>query len=129
MWTNAPMEQLLPGLHTIADTMPPMPSHVLMISWHPPESRQDMAFSVEGKHYLALYGEWKNPQDDTNYANWATDNIQAMEHLSVGIQLADENLGRRRARFLSPANNYRLQAIRATYDPEGIFHSWRSESL
>lgn len=129
LWTNAPMEQLLPGLHRIADTLPPMPSHVLMMSWHPPEKRQDMAFSVEGKHYLALYGEWKDPQDDARYASWATDNIKPMEHLGVGIQLADENLGRRRARFLSQENKTRLQAIRAHYDPDGLFHSWKSESL
>lgn len=125
MWTNAPMDQLLPGLHAIADSMPPMPSHVLMISWHPPEQRQDMAFSVEGKHYLALYGEWKNPEDDAKYGNWATDHMNAMAPLSVGIQLADENLGRRRARFMTDAHMARLQAIRAVYDPEGRFNSWK----
>lgn len=125
MWTDAPMSQVLPGLQRIADTMPPMPSHVLMISWHPPQERQDMAFSVEGKHYLALYGEWRDQADDARFGNWATDNMKAMAHLSKGIQLADENLSKRQARFLSDAHFERIQRIRVQYDPQGLFQSWK----
>ena len=47
-----------------------------------------------------------------------------MEHLSTGIQLADENLGARPARFVSDENLRRLDEIRARYDPDGRFHSW-----
>lgn len=125
MWSDAPMEQLLPGIRRIADTLPPMPSHVLMLSWHPRAARPDMAFSLEGRNYLALYGEWKNAADDARYANWATEHMRAMAPLGKGIQLADENLARRPARFMAPANLARLDAIRAKYDPEGRFHAWR----
>ncbi|MDX5366030.1 MAG: hypothetical protein LPK88_06265, partial [Alphaproteobacteria bacterium] len=125
MWSDAPMEQLLPGIRRIADTLPPMPSHVLMLSWHPPAARQEMAFSVEAKNYLALYGEWKHEKDDEKYANWATGHMQSMSSFAKGIQLADENLARRPARFMSDAHMARLDAIRASYDPEGRFHSWR----
>lgn len=47
-----------------------------------------------------------------------------MAHLSSGIQLADENLGRRPARFVSDENLARLDEVRATYDPDGLFHPW-----
>lgn len=126
MWSNAPMENLLPGLRKIADTMPPMPSHMLMINWNPPAKRQDMAFSMEGRNYFALYGEWKRESDDEKYANWATENMQEMAPLSLGIQLADENLEQRPARFISDDNMARLDQIRDKYDPTGLFHSWRS---
>jgi len=119
------IEVIAMGLHHIATTLPPMPSHVLMISWHPPAQRKGMAFSLEGKHYLALYGEWKNESDDATYGSWATDNMHAMAPLSAGIQLADENLGRRRARFMLDANFERLQSIRAKYDPLGLFHTYK----
>ena len=125
MWSDAPMEQLLPGIRRIAETLPPMPSHVLMLSWHPPATRQEMAFSVEGKNYLALYGEWKHEKDDAKYANWATEHMQSMAPFSKGIQLADENLARRPARFMSDEHMARLDAIRAKYDPQGLFHEWR----
>ena len=120
------MEELLPGLRKIADTMPPMPSHMLMINWNPPAKRQDMAFSVEGRNYFALYGEWKHESDDAKYANWATENMQQMEPHSMGIQLADENLEKRPARFISDDNMARLDQTRDKYDPAGLFRSWRN---
>jgi FAD/FMN-containing dehydrogenase len=50
--------------------------------------------------------------------------MRAMEHAASGIQLADENLGRRPARFVTDVSMARLDAIRAQYDPEGRFHPW-----
>ena len=64
IWTDAPIDDLLPGLNAIADTMPPAPSHALWLNWHPPKERPDMAFSLEANRYLAAYGEWKHAADD-----------------------------------------------------------------
>lgn len=125
MWSDAPMAQLLPGLRRIAETLPPMPSHVLMLSWHPPAHRPDMAFSMEGRNYLALYGEWKDPADDAKYGGWAAGHMRDLAPFGKGIQLADENLAQRPARFMSDAHLARLDAIRATYDPERRFFEWR----
>jgi FAD/FMN-containing dehydrogenase len=50
--------------------------------------------------------------------------MREMEHLATGIQLADENLGARPARFVTDEHMRRLEEIRAAYDPEGRFHSW-----
>jgi hypothetical protein len=49
-----------------------------------------------------------------------------MEHLSVGIQLADENLANRPARFLSDAHMTRMHTIREKHDPDRVFHTWHS---
>jgi hypothetical protein len=46
-----------------------------------------------------------------------------MAHLASGIQLADENLGQRPARFASDEMG-RLDELRATYDPQSLFHPW-----
>ena len=50
--------------------------------------------------------------------------MRRLEPLSRGIQLADENLHARPARFLADENAHRLEALRATYDPEGRFLSY-----
>ncbi len=115
---------MLPGLKHIADTMPPAPSHALWLNWQPPASRPDMAFSLESNHYLAVYGEWTRAEDDAKYENWAADCMRNMEDHAIGIQLADENLGRRPARFMADANLARLDAIRQTHDPKGLFRAW-----
>lgn len=124
IWTDAPIDDLLPGLTHIADTMPPTPSHSLWLNWYPPAQRPDMAFSLEANRYLAVYGEWKRAEDDRRYEDWATDCMSNMEEHARGIQLADENLGKRPARFVTDENLARLDTLRAQYDPEGLFREW-----
>lgn len=124
LWTHASIDELLPGLRSIAATMPPAPSHMLWLNWAPPPSRPDMAFSVEDEVYIALYGGWRHASDDHRHASWAVDRVREMEPLATGCQLADENLGQRPARFVSEANLARLDRARAAYDPDGRFHPW-----
>jgi FAD/FMN-containing dehydrogenase len=124
IWTNAPIADLLPGIRRVADTLPPAPSHALWLNWYPPARRDDMAFSLEADRYFAVYGEWKHAGDDAQYAHWATERMADMSAHSLGIQLADENLGRRPAHFMAQANLQRLDRVRAERDPEGRFCSW-----
>lgn len=124
MWTHAPVEELLPGLRRIAETMPSAPSHMLWMNWGPSPARPEMAYSVEDDTYIALYGVWSDPAEDEANVAWATERMREMEHLASGIQLADENLGLRPARFVSEENMARLDEVRAAYDPDGLFHPW-----
>ena len=124
MWTHASIEALLPGLGRIAQTLPPAPSHMLWMNWAPPQQRPDMAYSLDDQIYIAPYGVWSDPADTAAASSWAADNMRAMAPLATGIQLADENLGQRPARFVSDANLARLDDLRARHDPQGRFHPW-----
>jgi FAD/FMN-containing dehydrogenase len=124
MWTSAAVDELLPGLHRIAETLPPEPSHAMWMNWGLSPERPEMAYSVEDETYIALYASWADPADDARYAGWPGERMREMEHLATRIQLADENLGARPARFVSDDNLRRLDEIRSRYDPEGRFHSW-----
>ncbi len=104
--------------------MPPAPSHSLWLNWHPQRQRPDMAFSLEAKRYLAVYGEWTRAEDDHLYANWATERMAAMQSHASGIQLADENLGKRAAPFMKDENLARLDSLRRKYDSGGLFRAW-----
>lgn len=79
---------------------------------------------MEDEIYLAVYGVWGDAADDEKYGDWARSNMAAMEPLQTGIQLADENLGRRPAPFATPEAMGKLDRVRAEYDPQGRFHSW-----
>lgn len=124
MWVDAPIDDLLPGLNRIADTMPPAPSHSLWLNWQPPATRPEMAFSLESDRYLAVYGMWNDAKDDQKYEGWATERMKDMGEHARGIQLADENLGNRPARFTKDENLRRLDGLRAKYDPGGLFRAW-----
>lgn len=124
MWTHAPFEQLLPGLERIAATLPPAPSHMLWMNWAPPPDRPDMAFSVEDHTYVALYGAWRDAADDAAIAQWPLERMREMASLASGAQLADENLALRPARCIAAPQLARLDALRASHDPEQRFHAW-----
>lgn len=124
MWMDTPIDPLLPAIRRIADTQPAAPSHVLWLNWNAPPSRPDMAFSLEGRTYLALYGGLRGDNPAPADVSWATDHMRDLAPHSIGIQLADENLGRRSAPFMAPTNRARLAALRARYDPDGRFHRY-----
>lgn len=124
MWTHAPAADLLPGIRKIAEGLPEAPSHMLWMNWGESPAREEMAYSVEDETYIALYAVWQDPAKDEANIEWATGNMKAMEPLASGIQLADENLGRRPANFVSDGNLERLDRIRAEVDPDGLFHEW-----
>lgn len=127
MFTSASAEELLPGIRTIIETMPPHPSHFIFAGWNPSPDRADMVYGVEDEIYLALYTVWQDPAADERYRDWAQSNMAAMSHLATGISLADENLGRRPATFITDPNMARLDTVRSTYDPDGRFHSWMGQ--
>lgn len=124
MFTSASAHELLPGIREIIETMPPHPSQFVFAGWKPSADRAGMVYGLEDEIYLALYAGWRDPADDERYGDWATANMAAMSHLSTGIALADENLDRRPAQFITDANMARLRKVRAAYDPQGRFHSW-----
>jgi len=124
MWTGAAFDDLLPGLRRITETLPAAPSHMLWMNWAPPAGRPDMAYSLDDQVYIALYGVWRRPEDEAGAARWAVDNMTAMAPQASGVQLADENLGQRPARFVADANLARLDALRARHDPDGRFHPY-----
>jgi FAD/FMN-containing dehydrogenase len=124
MFTSASAEDLLPGIRKIIETLPPHPSHFVFAGWRPSADRAEMVYGLEDEIYLALYTAWSDPADDERYCDWAQSNMAAMSHLATGISLADENLARRPARFITGPNMARLDKVRATYDPDGVFHSW-----
>jgi hypothetical protein len=125
MWTHAGAAELLPGIREIAATLPPPPSAMLWLNWGgASQARPPMAFSLEDETYIAVYGVWDDPADDEPNIRWPEERMRAMEHLASGIQLADENLGRRPARFVTDQNLARLDEIRGRYDPNGRFYPW-----
>ena len=124
MWTNAPAKELLPGMRRIAETLPGVPSHMMWILWGPEQGLPDMAFSVQGDIYIALYSVWENQAQDGKHQAWVSEHMKALEPLATGIQLADENLAARPFRFMSDENLKRLETLRAKHDPQGLFHSY-----
>lgn len=124
MWTHASPDELLPGLKHVVAKLPAAPAHIMWLNWAPKARRPDMAFSSEDDIYIAMYGIWKDVAGEAAAATWALDGMNELAPYATGIQLADENLGERPARFMAEANLARLDRLRAAHDPAGRFHSY-----
>ncbi len=124
MWTNAGPDELIPAVRDLFTTVPNDESHVFWWPWRSQEL-PDMAFSVQARLYIAAFAAWTDGSDDASVHSWGVDHMRRLEPFSEGIQLADENLlARPHARYLSDENDVRLEALRAEWDPDGLFHSY-----
>ena len=124
MWTHASFDELEPGLRAIQADFPPPPSHLVWFPWTLTPERPPMAYSVEDELYIAFYGAWSDASDDEKFRNIVTGRMRAMEPVSTGIQLADENLINRPRHFLTDENFRRVDEIRTAFDPDNLFVSW-----
>jgi FAD/FMN-containing dehydrogenase len=124
MWTDAGADELVPALRELFLSIPTPASQVFWMRWREQEI-PDAALSITGKTYIGAYAGWSDPADDARCVRWGPDHMRRLEPLSNGIQLADENLDARpEARFMSDENLARLEALRAQWDPDGLFLSY-----
>jgi FAD/FMN-containing dehydrogenase len=123
MWTNVKGAALIEPAKQLFGDVPTPESHVFWYPWRQ-QRFEDAAISVQGDLYLAAFAGWHDPAQDDHYVAWPTGHMRRMESLSEGIQLADENLRERQARFLSDENAERLEQLRAEHDPDGRFHAY-----
>lgn len=119
-------DQILPEMAPIIEQFPPAPSHTQWTNWGYIKSpkRADMAFSLEDDFYFALYAAWSDPMEDEKYTTWVTERMGQLARNATGIQLADENLIHRPARFMSDKNMRQLDKLRTKWDPNTIFPEW-----
>jgi len=121
VWTNAPADQLVPHLQRVCDTLPTPLSSLFLQCWGPIQKLPDMAYSVQADLYIAINGTYYDPADDARVADWVVDMSRSMSSISAGAQMNDENMARNPSRYLSPAADKRLAALRRKHDPSARF--------
>ncbi|KAG2413120.1 hypothetical protein HFD88_010679 [Aspergillus terreus] len=124
VWVNAPMETLLPRIHSIVNVLPPLPSHVYLSWWLPHQPRPDMAFSMEARYYISINIIHEDPSRDARYAKLPVDILGSSQDYVQGTSLADENLANDPGKFMSLHNYRRLEELRRKHDPEGRFYGY-----
>jgi FAD/FMN-containing dehydrogenase len=74
---------------------------------------------------LLCYAIWPRPEDDGVNGLWHRETIAALDAFAVGHYAGESDIVAKPAcaeRSFAHANWQRLQALRRTYDPEGLFH-------
>lgn len=124
IWLDAPASEVLTAAAPLLDTIPGDSSFVFWMLWgHYPE-RDNACWSVQAPLYLSPNAGWSDPAGDLAHERWVHEPLAAMSGLSRGLQFSDNNLADRPDIGLSPAHAARVEAIRASYDPDGRFRSY-----
>lgn len=123
IWSDASRGELAPSVVSAIAELPTRRSHVWVEAYRP-HTLPPMAFSMEGRYYVALYGVGDGDASEDELTEWTTRHARQMEHLGKGIQFADENLAVRPANGLAAASAARLEELRARYDPGSLFKSY-----
>jgi FAD/FMN-containing dehydrogenase len=123
-WTDARAPELAPLLRDLWSELPTEHSFSIWYGWAPDRALPDMAFSVEGRAYIATYAIWPDPADDDRHRDWVVQHTDRLAAVGKGVYLGDTDFTRRADRFLTDENFRRLQEIRARRDPDGLFCSY-----
>ncbi len=123
-WLNAPATTAIPALREAFVSLPTAQSFSLWFGMAPLHPLPDMALSLQADVYFASYVVWQQPEDDARCRRWLAEQMRRIEPFSEGLFLADSDFTTRPARFMDEQHWQRLQAVRARYDPTGLFHSY-----
>ncbi|MBV9367327.1 MAG: FAD-binding oxidoreductase [Solirubrobacterales bacterium] len=123
-WTDARARELAPLLRDLWSELPTEHSFSIWYGWAPARPLPDMAFSVEGRAYIATYAIWSDPADDERHRDWVVRHTERLAALGKGVYLGDTDFTHRPDRFLSEANFGRLEEIRGRRDPDRLFCSY-----
>ncbi len=118
------MPEILP---VIADGMARAPSRdcLALLVLRPPQATApgDAAFSRIGRIFGAVYAVWSDEAADAAQVEWLRGTMGSAAPLRTGVYIgeADIDLAERQAAAHSPDVAARLAALRATWDPKGLF--------
>ncbi|MBV9603996.1 MAG: FAD-binding oxidoreductase [Solirubrobacterales bacterium] len=128
-WSDAPAS-LLPELAIHYASAPARRAIVNnMLARQPvivPDVRADAAFSIHGRLWTGLWSYWDRPEDDAVNLDWIAATSEPLEASAVGFYVGQSNfeLPDRACRSFDAASWDRLQHIRRTTDPQGLFCSY-----
>jgi FAD/FMN-containing dehydrogenase len=126
LWTDAPVEQPLAAMRDRFLHAPSSKSLGVCIFTTGGEApaKIDAAFSMMGRNYLLYYSVWERADDDRPNSVWHGDLREALDHFAVGHYVGETDIvtnpGRAEKSF-TPESWKRLQGLRQTYDPAGLF--------
>ena len=123
-WTDASAPELVACLRALWSELPTEHSFSIWYGWAPSRPLPDMAFSVEGRVYIATYAIWSDPDEDERHGSWVVEHTTRLAVLGKGVYLGDTDFTRRSDRFLSEENFRRLEEIRERRDPDRRFCSY-----
>jgi FAD/FMN-containing dehydrogenase len=127
IWSDTPLKTMLVGSREHYADAPSGRSHILAIAFHPEFELKGTAHSLSKKYLVYNVTLWTDAADDVANTAWHSGATELLEPHKAGRYIAEADLGKEanvaRQCYTPPAWE-RLRALRATYDPGGLFHDY-----
>ncbi|EGI6181770.1 FAD-binding oxidoreductase [Salmonella enterica subsp. houtenae serovar 51:z4,z23:-] len=104
----------------------PSPSSLSLIVWRGQKTVPDAAYSVSGRYFVSTYAQWDLAEDDLVNAAWLKGFYDEMATIATGAYINEFDLEGRPGeadRCYSAAAFKRLQTLRQSHDPNGVFYN------
>jgi FAD/FMN-containing dehydrogenase len=128
LWSDAPPGEMLRAIHTLLPPSTDSTVDIVAFGGNAPVALPDQAvLSVTGRTGAGIYALWDDPADDAVNREWVRRVDGALAPLRSGryVAEADLTLGPERVdECFTPEALARLRALRARYDPEGLFFAY-----
>jgi FAD/FMN-containing dehydrogenase len=128
VWSDAAIGDLLLTVHDLPATSPDSTIDIVAFGGHAPVGvPADAALTVSGGTGIGIYGLWDDQADDEANRAWVRRVDQALAPYRTGRYVGEADLTfdpARRAECFTPDALERLEALRARFDPDGLFAAW-----
>ncbi|MCP5200691.1 MAG: FAD-binding oxidoreductase [Gammaproteobacteria bacterium] len=127
IWSNQPLATVLEGMAEHYAQAPSPASNLMVPCFHPEFALEGTAHSMWGRNLIYQYALWTDPTTDERNRAWHDGAMAMLDPHGVGRYVGEADLTRSRdsaRECYAPAAWERLRALRATYDPDGLFFDY-----
>ncbi|MBR0988034.1 FAD-binding oxidoreductase [Bradyrhizobium liaoningense] len=128
IWTDHPLDAVAIFERHTPDC--PAPKNTQLMLYRGDESMPDAACSTRGRYYAAHYLEWSDAGDEASIRAYSTKVFGDLKRISNGSYINEMDQEGRSGDIstcYSPAAWSKLTALRAKWDPTGVFHRFYGE--
>lgn len=127
-WLDGTNDSVVRAMHNLFVDLPTDKSIAMFFSLAPLRKLPDMALSLQSEVYCASYIVYESPEQDRPFREWLSARMGEMEPVTVGQFLGDSDQTSRQVQFMGAEQWKRFHAIRAKYDPDGMFVGYLTKS-
>ena len=127
IWSNVPLGSMLAGSPAHYSIAPSPKSHLLVIYFNLASNSPQTSYSWQGRYLVYNNTVWADEAEDESNRAWHAKATSLLDPHKIGRYVGETDLTKEAdvaQQCYTPETWKRLRALRAEYDPAGLFHDY-----
>ena len=127
IWSNESLSTMLAKSPKHYASAPSPKSHLFVACFHMPSNSKATSYSWLGRYLVYNNTIWTDAAEDESNRSWHSKATSLLDPHKIGRYVGETDLTKEAdvaQQCYTPETWTRLRALRATYDPEGLFHDY-----